>query len=208
MPQVVDGYQSASKVRVFFTAGFLQPPFFDPGRDDAENLGAIGRTIGHELTHGFDDHGRKYARDGSLQDWWSPADAAAFQSRAECFVHQYGDFAVVDGQKLNGKLTLGENLADNGGMRLAYAALEKRLGSGPRVKVSGFTPEQRFFLAFARTQCANISPQRLRTLLASDPHSPGRFRVNGTVANMPEFQQAFQCKAGDPMVSPHPCRLW
>ncbi|MFL5320740.1 MAG: M13 family metallopeptidase [Myxococcaceae bacterium] len=205
LPQEVDGYQNPTQLQVVFTAGILQPPFFDPKRDDAMNLGALGRAVGHEFTHGFDDHGRKFDRNGNLRDWWQPADAAAFEQRAQCFVDEYSKFVVVDDKTLNGKLTLGENIADNGGMRLAYAALKKQ---PPGKNIDGLTPEQRLFLAFAKTQCGKTTAETLRNRLLTDPHSPGKFRVNGTLANMPEFQQAFSCKAGDPMVNATRCQVW
>ena len=208
LPQDVDGYQSAALVEIVFTAGILQPPFFDPAADEAINFGAIGRAMGHEFTHGFDDHGRKFDRHGNLRDWWTPEDARRFAERAQCFVDEYSRFVVVDDKTLNGRLTLGENLADNGGTRLAYAALEKRLEGQSRAPIDGLTPEQRFFLAFAGTQCGNVADATARNRLLTDPHSPGRWRVNGTVRNMPEFQAAFACKAGDAMVSPRPCRVW
>ncbi len=208
LPQEVDGYQSASLVEIVFTAGLLQPPFFDAEMDDAVNFGAIGRAMGHEFTHGFDDHGRKFDENGTLRDWWTLEDSARFQERAQCFIDEYSRFPVVDDKKLNGQLTLGENLADNGGIRLAYQALEKRLGSSPRTTVDGLTPEQRFFLSFAKTQCGNTTAATLRNRLLTDPHSPGRWRVNGTLRNFGPFQEAFSCKAGNAMVSPHPCRVW
>ena len=157
---------------------------------------------------GFDDTGRRFDREGNLKDWWSPADSKAFEDRAQCFVDQYSTFTVVDDKKLNGKLTLGENIADNGGMRLAYAALQARLQGKPHSLVNGQTPEQRLFTAFAHTQCVNTTDASLRNGLLRDEHSPGGVRVNATLANMPEFQQAFSCKPTDPMVNSHPCRLW
>ena len=208
LPQDVDGYQSAALVEIVFTAGLLQPPFFDPEMDDAVNFGAIGRAMGHEFTHGFDDHGRKFDDRGNLRDWWTPQDTAQFKERAQCFTDEYSQFVVIDEKKLNGALTLGENIADNGGLRLAYAALQHQLASKPVQSIDGFTPEQRLFLAFAETQCGNITDQTARNRLLTDPHAPGRWRVNGTVRNMPEFQKAFACKATDAMVSPHPCRMW
>jgi endothelin-converting enzyme/putative endopeptidase len=208
LPQDVDGYQSAALVEIVFTAGLLQPPFFDPSLDDAVNLGAAGRAMGHEFTHGFDDHGRKFDAHGALRDWWAPEDAAHFEKRAQCFVDEYSRFTVVDDKQLNGRLTLGENLADNGGIRLAYAALENDLEGKARAAIDGMTPEQRFFLSFARTQCGNVADATLRNRLLTDPHSPGRWRVNGTLRNFPEFGKAFACKAGDAMVSPQPCRIW
>jgi len=208
LPQDVDGYQSAALVEIVFTAGLLQPPFFDRIMDDAVNFGGIGRAMGHEFSHGFDDHGRKFDEHGNLRDWWTPEDSARFEERAKCFVDEYSQFVVVDDKRLNGELTLGENLADNGGLRLASAALQNQLAGKPLQNLDGLSPEQRFFLAFAETQCGNVTDQTARNRLLTDPHSPGRWRVNGTVRNMPEFQKAFACKATDPMVSPHPCRVW
>jgi endothelin-converting enzyme/putative endopeptidase len=208
LPQDVDGYQSAALVEIVFTAGLLQPPFFDPGMDDAVNFGAIGRAMGHEFIHGFDDHGRKFDEHGNLRDWWTPQDSVRFEEHAKCFVDEYSQFVVVDNKTLNGRLTLGENLADNGGLRLAFAALQNDLAGKGRSMIDGLTPEQRFFLAFAETQCGNITDEAARNRLLTDPHAPGRWRVNGTVRNMPEFQKAFSCKTADAMVSPHPCRLW
>jgi endothelin-converting enzyme/putative endopeptidase len=208
LPQDVDGYQTAALVEIVFTAGLLQPPFFDPSMDNAVNFGAIGRAMGHEFIHSFDDHGRKFDEHGSLRDWWTPGDSVRFEERAKCFVDEYSQIVVVDDKTLNGRLTLGENLADNGGLRLAYAALQNDLAVKARPMIDGLTPEQRLFLAFAETQCGNITDETARNRLLTDPHAPGRWRVNGTVRNMPEFQKAFACKATDPMVSPHPCRLW
>jgi putative endopeptidase len=208
LPQDVDGYQSASLVEIVFTAGLLQPPFFDERIDDAVNYGAIGRAMGHEFTHGFDDHGRKFDEHGNLRDWWTPVDESRFAERAQCFVEQYSQFEVVDGKKLNGKLTLGENMADNGGLRLAYAALQHQLTAGKVSETGELTPDQRFFVAFAETQCDNVTDEARRHRLLTDPHAPGRWRVNGTVQNLPEFQKAFACKNTDVMVSTHRCRVW
>jgi predicted metalloendopeptidase len=208
LPQDVDGYQSPALVEIVFTAGLLQPPFFDPTMDDAVNFGAIGRAMGHEFIHGFDDSGRRFDEHGNLRDWWTAEDSARFQERAQCFVDEYSQFVVVDDKKLNGKLTLGENLADNGGLRVSYTALQNQLAGKPRHTIDGLTPEQRFFLAFAETQCGNVADPTARNRLLTDPHAPGRWRVNGTVRNMPEFQKAFACIATDAMVSPHPCRVW
>ena len=208
LPQDVDGYQSAALVEIVFTAGLLQPPFFDRNMDDAVNFGAIGRAMGHEFSHGFDDHGRKFDEHGNLRNWWTAEDGARFEEGAQCFVDEYSQFAVVDDKRLNGQLTLGENIADNGGLRLAFAALQNQLAGKPIQNLDGLSPEQRFFLAFAETQCSNVADQTARNRLLTDPHSPGRWRVNGTVRNMPEFQKAFACKATDLMVSARPCRIW
>lgn len=203
----VNAFYSQAFNSINFPAGILQPPFFDPHRDMAMNYGAIGGVIGHEMTHGFDDQGRKYDGDGNLRDWWTPADGAAFEKRTACIADEYSAFTAVDDMKLNGRLTLGENTADNGGARIAYMALENAL-NGNRTTIAGYTPEQRFFLGFAQVWCMNQAPQEARQRALTDPHSPGRFRTIGTLENMPEFQQAFSCKVGQPMVSPNACRAW
>jgi predicted metalloendopeptidase len=167
----------------------------------------VGAVIGHEMTHGFDDQGRKFDADGNLRDWWTASDGAEFEKRAACIANEYSGFSSVEGVNLNGRLTLGENTADNGGLRVSYQAMENAM-KGKREQVDGFTPEQRFFLGFAQVWCENMSPQELRQRAMTDPHSPGRFRVNGTLQNMPEFQKAFSCKAGQPMVSANACRVW
>ena len=203
----VNAFYSSSLNSINFPAGILQPPFFDPHRDMALNYGAIGAVIGHEMTHGFDDQGRKYDGDGNLRDWWTPTDGAAFEKRAACIADQYSAFTAVDDVKVNGKLTLGENTADNGGARVAYMAMENAL-NGQGAAIGGYTPEQRFFLGFAQVWCQSQSPQAARQQALTDPHAPGRFRAIGTIENMPEFQQAFSCKAAQPMVSPNACRVW
>ncbi|MGH9557978.1 MAG: M13-type metalloendopeptidase, partial [Bryobacteraceae bacterium] len=154
------------------------------------------------------DEGRQFDAEGNLRDWWTDADAKAFDQRAQCLVNEYSDFTAVDDVKLNGKLTLGENTADNGGVRLAYMALMNELAGKEPPKRDGFTAEQRFFLGFAQIWCENITPQNARMRAQVDPHSPGRFRVNGVVSNMPEFQKAFACKVGQPMVRGPACRVW
>jgi len=203
----VNAFYSPQNNSINFPAGILQPPFFDPQRDIAVNYGGIGSVIGHEMTHGFDDQGRKFDADGNLRDWWTPQDGAEFEKRAACIADEHSGFTAVDDVKLNGRLTLGENTADNGGVRVALMALEDTL-KGKQDKVEGFTPEQRFFLGFAQVWCENMSPQESRQRAMTDPHSPGRFRVNGTVENMPEFQKAYSCKAGQVMVSANACRVW
>ena len=190
-----------------FPAGILQSPFFDPNRDMAINYGAVGAVIGHEMTHGFDDQGRKYDGAGNLRDWWTAADGAEFEKRAACVANEYSGFTAVDDVKLNGRLTLGENTADNGGIRVAYMAMENAL-KGKKQKVDGFTPEQRFFLGYAQIWCETATPQSERQQALTNPHSPGPYRVSGVLQNMPEFQQAFSCKAGQPMVSANACRVW
>ena len=195
-----------------FPAGILQPPFYHPQAPDAVNYGSIGAVIGHELTHGFDDQGRKYDGDGNVRDWWTAEDAKAFESRADCVAREYGDFSPIEGVKLNGKLTLGENSADNGGIRLAYMALMDSLRAhttaGKPEKKDGFTPQQQFFLGYGQMWCENATEESSRMRAATDPHSPGRFRVNGVLQNLREFGEAFACKAGEPMVSEQPCRVW
>jgi predicted metalloendopeptidase len=203
----VNAFYSPQNNSINFPAGILQSPFFDPRRDMAINYGGVGAVIGHEMTHGFDDQGRKYDGDGNLRDWWTPADGAEFEKRAACIANEYSGFTSVDDVKLNGRLTLGENAADNGGLRVAYMALEDALKGKGEVK-DGFTPEQRFFLGFAQVWCENMAPQEARNRAMTDPHSPGRFRVDGTLQNMPEFSKAFSCRAPQAMVSPNACRVW
>jgi putative endopeptidase len=203
----VNAFYSPQNNSINFPAGILQAPFFDPQRDMAINYGGVGAVIGHEMTHGFDDQGRKFDGAGNLRDWWTPADGAEFEKRAACIANEYSGFTSVDDVKLNGRLTLGENSADNGGLRVAYMALEDALKGKGEVK-DGFTPEQRFFLGFAQIWCENTAPQEARNRAMTDPHSPGRFRVDGTLQNMPEFSRAFSCKAPQPMVSANACRVW
>ena len=203
----VNAFYSPQNNSINFPAGILQTPFFDPRRDLAINYGAVGAVIGHEMTHGFDDQGRKFDGEGNLRDWWTPADGAEFEKRAACVANEYSGFTAVDDVHVNGRLTLGENTADNGGLRVAYMALEDTL-QGKKEELDGFTPEQRFFLGFAQVWCENSSPQAARNQALTDPHSPGRYRVNGTLQNMPEFQKAFSCKAAQPMVSENACRVW
>jgi predicted metalloendopeptidase len=203
----VNAFYSPQNNSINFPAGILQPPFFDPKRDIAVNYGGVGSVIGHEMTHGFDDQGRKFDGDGNLRDWWTVKDGEEFEKRVSCVANEYSGFTSVDDVKLNGRLTLGENTADNGGLRVAYMALGDAL-KGKSEKIDGLTPEQRLFLGFAQVWCENMSPQELRQRAMTDPHSPGHFRVNGTVQNMPEFQKAFSCKAGQPMVSQNACHVW
>jgi len=204
----VNAFYSPENNSINFPAGILQPPFFDPRRDMAANYGGIGVVIGHEMTHGFDDQGRKFDASGNLRDWWTAQDRDEFERRASCIADQYSGYTSVDNVNLNGRLTLGENAADNGGLRVAYMALQEALTRTPGQKLDGFTPEQRFFLGFAQVWCENMSPQELRQRAITDPHSPGRFRVDGTVHNMPEFQQVFSCKPDAPMAAHAACRVW
>jgi len=205
-PPTVNAYYSGDRNEIVFPAGILQPPFFDRSMDDAINLGGIGLVIGHELTHGFDDEGRKYDAQGNLRDWWTAQDGEEFEKRAGCIADEYSSFTVVDDLKLNGRLTLGENTADNGGARIALMALHALMRESkqdPGKLMDGFTPDQRFFLGFGRVWCENATPETLRLGVRIDPHSPGRWRVNGVVRNMPEFQKAFGCKE-----SAKACRVW
>ncbi|HUO27422.1 MAG TPA: M13 family metallopeptidase [Candidatus Aquilonibacter sp.] len=211
-PPTVNAYYNGSYNEIVFPAGILQPPFFDKSMDDAVNFGGIGLVIGHELTHGFDDQGRKFDPQGNLRDWWTAQDGKEFEKRASCIADEYSNFVAVDNLKLNGRLTLGENTADNGGARIALMALERMIAddkSGQEdQKIDGYTPEQRFFLGFGRVWCQKLRPELLRMLVTTNPHSPGKYRVNGVVQNMPEFQRAWGCKAGQPMVSENACHVW
>jgi predicted metalloendopeptidase len=210
-PPTVNAYYSGNHNEIVFPAGILQPPFFDRTMDDAVNMGGIGLVIGHELTHGFDDQGRKFDPKGNLRDWWTAEDGKEFEQRASCVADEYSSFTAVDDLKLNGRLTLGENTADNGGARIALMALHDLMAQAkqdPDKKVDGYTPDQRFFLGFGRVWCQNTTPELSRMLVRVDPHSPGRWRVNGVVRNMPEFQKAFGCKAGQPMAPENACRVW
>jgi putative endopeptidase len=204
----VNAYYEPQLNDINFPAGILQPPFWDNKMDDAVNYGAIGSVIGHELTHGFDDQGRQFDAEGNLRDWWTQEDAKAFKERTDCLVNQYSGYSPVAGVNLNGQLTLGENTADNGGMRIAYMALMDSIAAKQPDKIDGFTPEQRFFLGWGQIWCQNVSEEASRLRAQTDPHSPGEFRVNGVTSNMPEFQKAFACRAGQPMVRGAACRVW
>ena len=212
-PPTVNAYYNPSRNDINFPAGILQSPFYSGNADDAVNFGGIGVVIGHELTHGFDDQGRKFDAQGNLRDWWTPADGQAFESRAKCVSDEYSSFVAVKDEKngdvhLNGKLTLGENTADNGGLRLAFAAMTKLVGANIDKKTDGYTPAQRFFLSYAQVWCQNVTDQEARRLALIDPHSPGEWRANGAVRNFDQFWKAFGCKQGDPMVPATACRVW
>jgi putative endopeptidase len=207
-PPTVNAYYDPLMNNINFPAGILQPPFYDNNMDDAVNYGGVGMVIGHELTHGFDDEGRQFDAQGNLHDWWTEADAKSFTERAACVADAYSSFTVAPGVHINGKLTLGENTADNGGLRIAYMALMDDLAGKQQLKIDGFTPEQRFFLAFGQVWCTNQRPEQIKLQVQTDPHSPAKYRVNGTVVNMPEFQKAFACKAGAAMVKQTACRVW
>ena len=211
-PPTVNAYYRPPMNDINFPAGILQPPFYGKLMDDAVNYGGIGVVIGHELTHGFDDQGRKYDAQGNFRDWWTPEDGEEFEQRVDCTAKEYSSFVSVKDDKcevkLNGRLTLGENTADNGGLKLAYMALTDIIGSTPVKLIDGYTPPQRFFLAYGQSWCQNVTDQEARKRVLTDPHSPGRWRVNGAVQNSAAFQEAFGCKAGQPMVSENACRVW
>ncbi|GHA76535.1 M13 family metallopeptidase [Pontibacter akesuensis] len=199
-PPTVNAYYNPSMNEIVFPAGILQPPFFDPNADDAVNYGGMGAVIGHELTHGFDDQGAKYDYQGNLKDWWSTADLEKFNARASAVADQYDQYTVLDNLHVNGRLTLGENIADIGGLNIAYTALQKALENNNPEKIAGLTPEQRFFLAWAQIWRVNMRDEAQNQQILTDPHSPGRFRTNGPLANMPQFYEAFGCEPSDPMV--------
>jgi predicted metalloendopeptidase len=204
-PPTVNAYYHPNLNEIVFPAGILQPPFFDAKADDAVNYGGIGAAIGHEMTHGFDDQGRQYDAAGNLRDWWTPASAKAYTERAKAIIAQYAAYEALPGKHLNGELTQGENIADIGGLKIAYAAFKKAQAKHPEdaeKKIDGYTPDQRFFLAWAQVWRANMREQETILRLNTDPHSPSRFRVNGPVSNMPEFQKAFGLPENSPMVRP------
>src|SRR5262249_26436868 len=199
-PPTVNAYYDPQMNDMNFPAGVLQPPLFDPKMDDAPNYGNTGATIGHELTHGFDDEGRKFDADGNLRDWWSEKDGQEFERRTACVTDQYGKYVAIDDVHVNSKLTLGEDVADLGGTILAWNAWREATKGQELKPLDGFTPEQRFFIGMAQWACSNKTDEEARLRVVTDPHSPERYRVNGVVANMPEFKAAFQCQAGQPMV--------
>jgi predicted metalloendopeptidase len=201
-PPTVNAYYNPKMNEIVFPAGILQPPFFYAKADDAVNYGGIGAVIGHEMTHGFDDQGRQYDPVGNLRDWWSPESAAKFKERSQAIVTQYSEYEPLPGLHINGELTQGENIADLGGVKLAYAALQKALAGKPREKIDGFTPEQRFFLSFATIWKSKQRDEDLKLRLNTDPHSPARYRVDGPLSNLPEFAKAFNIPGNSPMVRP------
>ena len=207
-PPTVNAYYNPQINDINFPAGILQPPFFDPRADDAPNYGDTGATIGHELTHGFDDEGRQFDAHGNLRDWWTAEDGKQFDQRASCISDQYSQYVAVDDVKVNGQLTLGENVADLGGMMLAYIAWKTETRGQKLESIDGFTPEQRFFIGYGQSWCSNTRDETRRMYATIDPHSPDKYRVNGVVSNSPEFQQAFQCKADSAMVREKRCRVW
>jgi putative endopeptidase len=207
-PPTVNAYYSAANNEIGFPAGRLQPPFFHPSYDVGSNYGGIGATIGHEISHGFDDSGRRYDSVGNLRDWWTADDATRFGQLAGEIERQYSGYMVLDSLRLNGKQTLGENIADVAGVSIAYEALQLTLAGKPRTLIDGFTPEQRFFLGWAQARRTTFRDASLRLQVLTGVHSPGEFRVNGPLSNMPEFAKAFGCKAGDPMVRANPTKIW
>jgi putative endopeptidase len=211
-PSTVDAYYNPSMNDINFPAGILQAPLYDPNATDAENYGHVGAIVGHELTHGFDDEGRQFDGNGNLADWWTAEDGKKFDEKAGCEVKEYGNFTAVDDVKINGKLTLGENTADNGGLRLAYLAFledAKRKNIDLTAKdANGYTPVQEFFVAYGQNWCGSTRPEQVRLQVQTDPHSPREFRVNGVIQNMPELGPAFGCKPGQPMMPVNACRVW
>ncbi len=209
-PPTVNAYYSDEMNEIVFPAGILQPPFFDPKADDASNYGAMGAVIGHEMTHGFDDQGRKFDADGNLRDWWTPEDLKNFNDRAACVEKQFDNYTVQDDIHENGKLVLGESIADLGGLNLAYRALQKAEKGKKSPLIGGLTPDQRFFLSYAQIWASNDRPEFERLMVNTNPHPLGRFRAIAAPSNMPEFANAFECKAGDSMSRPSAvrCQIW
>jgi putative endopeptidase len=205
----VNAYYHRSLVEIVFPAAILQPPFFEPEAPIAHNYGSIGSVMGHELTHGFDDAGRKYDAEGNLKNWWSPLVEQEFKDKAACLVEQYSGYTVGKGIALNGELTLGENIADLGGIKLSYAAWQTaKEKSPPSLPLKGYNEEQQFFLAYAQTWCTKSTPELEELQAKSDPHSISKYRVNGIVSNLPQFAKAFGCKVGTPMAPKKQCSVW
>jgi len=204
----VNAYYNPQMNDINFPAGVLQPPAFDPNSDAAPNYGDTGGTVGHELTHGFDDEGRQFDAQGNLRDWWTPEDGKEFEKRASCISDQYSKYVIVDDIKINGKLTLGEDVADLGGLLLAYMAWKEDTKNQNLESIEGLTPEQRFFVGYGQSWCGQVRDESKRLRATVDPHSPEKYRTNGVVSNMPQFQEAFHCKSGQPMVNANRCRVW
>jgi endothelin-converting enzyme/putative endopeptidase len=211
-PPTIDAYYDPQTNTINFPAGILQPPLFDKDQPDAANYGAEGAVIGHEITHGFDDQGRKFDGNGNLRDWWTAEDAKNYEERGKCISDEYTQEVPEAGVKQNGLLTQGEDTADNGGLRLALMALENTLKAEGKTLddkgSDGLTEAQRFFLGFANVSCTQLRPELIRTRVLTNPHSLPRYRVNNVVANMPEFARAFGCKKGQPLVHEKACRVW
>ena len=198
-PPTVNAYYNPSNNEIVFPAGILQPPFFNADADDAVNYGGIGTVIGHELTHGFDDQGRNFDAKGNLKSWWTSEDSAKFVAKAQIIINQFNNYKVLDTIHVNGKLTLGENIADLGGVTIAYAAFKLTKQGQSKEKIDGLTPDQRFFLGYATIWAGSLRPEAQAQRIITDPHSPGLYRVNGTVSNMPEFYNAFGVSNSDAM---------
>ena len=207
-PPTVNAYYNPQMNDINFPAGVLQPPAFDPNSDAAPNYGDTGGTVGHELTHGFDDEGRQFDAKGNLRDWWTDNDGKEFVKRASCISDQYSKYVIIDDIKINGKLTLGEDVADLGGLLLAYMAWKEATKGQTLESLDGLTPEQRFFIGYGQSWCGEVRDEDKRLRATIDPHSPPKYRTNGVVSNMPEFQEAFHCKAGQPMVNENRCKVW
>jgi endothelin-converting enzyme/putative endopeptidase len=207
-PPTVNASYNGQLNDINFPAGVLQPPLFDFKMDDAPNYGNTGATIGHELTHGFDDEGRQFDATGNLRDWWTKKDAQEFEQRASCISEQYSHYTVIDDIKINSKLTLGEDVADLGGTLLAYIAWKNATRGQQLTTVDGLTPDERFFVGVAQWACGSERDENKRLNAVTNPHSPDEYRINGLVVNMPEFAPAFACKAGQPMVKEKVCRVW
>ena len=207
-PPTVNAYYNPQMNDINFPAGVLQPPAFDPNSDAAPNYGDTGGTVGHELTHGFDDEGRQFDAKGNLRDWWTENDGKEFVKRASCISDQYSRYVIVDDIRINGKLTLGEDVADLGGLLLAYMAWKEATKAQTLEPIEGLTPEQRFFVGYGQSWCGQVRDESKRLRATVDPHSPEKYRTNGVVSNMPEFQEAFHCKAGQPMVNENRCKVW
>lgn len=208
-PPTVNAYYNPLMNEIVFPAGILQPPFFDPAADDAVNYGGMGAVIGHEIIHGFDDQGRQFDKEGNLKDWWTSDDEAKFIERATCVEQQFSGYEVEKGVAVNGKLVLGESIADLGGLTISFAALQRAMAGKPRpAEIDGFSPEQRFFLGWAQVWRTNMRPEFARYMVQVDPHPPAKFRVNGPLSNMPEFTKAFGCKSGESMIRASQCQIW
>jgi len=206
-PPTIDAYNNPYNNEIVFPAGILQFPFFDKDADDAINYGAIGVVIGHEMTHSFDDQGRQYDKSGNLKDWWTPEDAAKFKQRVQVLINQYNGYTILNDLHVNGSLTQGENLADNGGMAIAYEAFKRTPEGKSDVKIDGFTPDQRFFLSLAQVWRMKVSDESARMSIHTNPHSPPMYRTNGPMSNMPGFYKAFNVKPGDKMYRPDSARV-
>jgi endothelin-converting enzyme/putative endopeptidase len=207
LPTVNAGYDPQLN-DMTFPAGVLQPPLFDPKLDSAPSYGNTGATMGHELTHGFDDEGRQFDAQGNLRDWWTPADAKAFEERVSCVKNQYAQYVVVDDIHINSALTAGEDIADLGGTLLAYLAWKQSLAGQDPKPVDDLTPDQRFFVGMAQWACGDERPEFKRMMAVTNPHSPLQYRINGVVSNLSQFGEAFGCKVGQPMRNANACRVW